>query len=116
MRRIFKWLGFTLLGFLLLVAIAVGGSYYYKSEIVAAVNQELKKSVNGDFSIGNVSLSLWDDFPTLSITLRDIFIRGPEYAKYKKDFLSAKKVYVNVELAPLLHKALVVKSIRVTHG
>ena len=116
MKRLFKWIGFTLLGLLLLLATVLGVAYYYKSEIVAAVKQELKESVNGDFSIGDVSLSLWDDFPTLSITLRDIYIRGPQYNTYKTDFFSAKKVFVNVQLAPLLRKNLVVQSIHVTHG
>ena len=116
MRRLFKWLGIVLLALLFLAAAALGAAYYYKSDILLAINQELKKSINGDVNVGGITFSLWDEFPSLSITLHDIYLRGPRYAQYKKDFFGAKKVYVNVQLAPLLRKTIVVRSVRVTNG
>src|SRR5882672_9437316 len=116
MRRIFKWLIFTLLGLLLLLPGILGVAYVYKAEILAEVNLELSKHFNGDFHLGDVSFSFWDEFPNFSITLHEMYIRGPKYMQYGKDFLSAKKVHVNVRLVPLLFKTVEVSSVRVTEG
>src|SRR5258706_8175202 len=42
--------------------------------------------------------------------------RSPHYTQYNKDFFGAEKVYVNVRLAPLLRKSIVVRSVHITHG
>ena len=41
---------------------------------------------------------------------------GTQYARYGKDFFSAKKVYVNIQLAPLFLKTIAVRSVKVSHG
>ncbi len=116
MKRWFKWLGIALLALLFLAAAALGGAYYYKSDILAAINQELSKSINGDFKLGGITFNLWDEFPSLSITLHDIYFRGTHYSQYNKDFFGAREVYVNVRLVPLLRKTIVVRSVHVAHG
>ncbi len=116
MRRLFKWLGLALAVLLFLATAILGAAYYYKSDILAAINQELSKNINGDVNLGGISFSFWDEFPGLSITLHDIYLRGPHYTQYNKDFFGAEKVYVNVRLAPLLRKSIVVRSVHITHG
>jgi len=116
MKSLFKWLGITLLAILFLAAAVLGAAYYYKSDILKAINQELKQSINGEVSLGGITFGLWDESPGLSITLHDIYFRGPHYAQHHKDFFAAKKVYVSVRLVPLLQKTIVVRSVRVTQG
>ena len=116
MKRWFKWLGIASLALLFLAAAALGGAYYYKADILAAINKKLSESINGDVNLGGVTFSLFDEFPSLSITLHDIYFRGPHYSQYHKDFFGAKKVYVNVRLAPLLRKTIAVRSVHVTEG
>src|SRR6267142_3525091 len=100
MKSLFKWLGITLLAILFLAAAVLGAAYYYKSDILKAINQELKQSINGEVSLGGITFGLWDESPGLSITLHDIYFRGPHYAQHHKDFFAAKKVYVSVRLVP----------------
>ena len=116
MRRLFKWLGIALVALLFLAAASLGVAYYYKADILEAINQELGKSINGEVSLGGLTFSLWDELPGLSITLHDIYLRGPHYTQYNKGFFGAKKVYVSVRLAPLFRKKIVVRSIHVTQG
>jgi hypothetical protein len=116
MRRLFKWLGIALLALLFLAAATLGAAYYYKSDILEAINQALRKNINGEVSLGGLTFSLWDEYPGLSITLHDIYLRGPHYTQYNKGFFGAKKVYISVRLVPLLRKSIVVRSIHVTQG
>ncbi len=116
MKRLLRWFGVMVLAFFLLGGATLGVAYYYKSQILEAVNAELRKDLNGDVRIGGLSFSLWDDTPGLAITLHDIYLRGPNYNDFHKDLFSAKKVYVSLRLMPLLHKTLVVRSVRVEHG
>lgn len=115
-KRLLKWFLFFILGLLFLLTIAFGTAYYYKSDILAAVNDAIRKSTNGEAGLRDITFSFWDKVPGLSITLHDIYLRGPQYDLYKKNFLVAGKVYVNVRLAPLFKKTIVVRSVRVTDG
>ena len=70
-------------------------------------------SINGEFDIHDISISLLEDFPNASITLKDIYLRGAQFERYKKDFFKAKKVRLDVSLGRLLRKEINVKSIKI---
>ncbi len=115
MWRFLKWFGFFVLVIIFLLALGLGLAYFYKKEILVAVNKELSKSINGEISIGDIDFGI-REFPNVSITLRTIYLRGPQYARYHKDFLNAEKVFIDLHLRPLLHKEIAIRSIRVITG
>lgn len=116
MKRIIKWIGFLMLGFLFLMFTVFGISYYYKSDILNAVNAELKKNINGDIGIGDIDFSLLEDFPSFSITLKDVYVRGSNYERYHSDFLNAKKLSLDVQIVSFLQKRIVIRSIKLVDG
>lgn len=116
MKRLVKWIGFTLMGFLLLILTIIGISYYYKSDILAAVNKELKKNIQGSIHIGDIDFSFLEDFPSFSITLKDFYLRSKNYNVYKRDFLSAQKISLDVQIVSFLQKKIVIRSVRIIRG
>lgn len=115
MWRFLKWFVFLVLVIVFILTLGLGLAYFYKKEILVAVNKELSKSINGEISIGDIDFGI-QEFPNVSITLRTIYLRGPQYARYHKDFLNAEKVFIDLYLRPLLHKEIVIRSIRVVTG
>lgn len=115
MWRFLKWFVFFVLVIVFILTLGLGLAYFYKKEILVAVNKELSKSINGEISIGDIDFGI-QEFPSVSITLSNIYLRGPQYARFRKDFFRSEKVFVDLYLKPLLHKEIVIRSIRVITG
>jgi len=116
MKRLFKWIGIAFGSFFLSTVLVLGIAYYHKTEILAAVNNELKKNVNGDIRIGDIDFTLLEDFPAFTITLQDIYIRSDNYGIYKKDFLHAEKLSLDVRITSFLQKEIVIRSVKIVTG
>lgn len=116
MKKIFRWFVIFTFGLLVILGIGSGLAWYYKPEITAAIHQKLKENINGDYNIDDIRISIFDDFPAISITLQGIFLRDSLYSFYKKDFLTAQKILLHVSGPRLLFKNIDVKSIKVIRG
>jgi len=116
MKRMFKWIGIVFGSLLLSTILVLGIAYYHKAEILAAVNNELKKNVNGDIHIADIDFTLLEDFPAFSITLKDIYIRPSNYRIYKTDFLHAEKLSLDVRITSFLQKKIVIRSVKIVAG
>lgn len=118
MKRIFRWFLYFIGFIVFLYLTAFGMAMYYEKDILARINQELQKNVDGEVQVGGLSLTIFEQFPSPSITLKDIYLRGPRYDRYHKEFLSAEKVYVNVQAIMLLRgeinlRSLIIKKARI---
>ncbi|MBA4058111.1 MAG: hypothetical protein C0490_25565, partial [Marivirga sp.] len=116
MKRIFRWLAFISIGITLLGVIGVVIIQFYKSEILASVNEKLKETVNGDVNIGDYNITIFHNFPNISITLTDIYLHGPAYSVYHRPFLQAQRIDVNVEPLKLFNKKISIKSVDIENG
>jgi uncharacterized protein involved in outer membrane biogenesis len=87
-----------------------------RKEILAELNQEISNSVHGQVEIGDLKITLLNDFPNLSLSLRNVHLRGPRYDQYKQDFLTAEIIDLNVRPFKLLLKEVSIKSIHVQNG
>ncbi len=87
-----------------LIGIASAVAWHYKPELTAVIHEKIRENINGEFNIDNINVSVIENFPQVAVTLDGIYLRGLRYNTYKKDFLSAKKVIVNVNLFKLLFK------------
>jgi len=115
MWRFLKWFSFLVAAIIFALAVALGLAYFYKKEILKAVNKELSKSINGEISIRDIDFGL-REFPNVSIALSDIYLRGPQYDRFHHDFFKSEKVVIDLYLRPLLHREIVIHSIRVMTG
>ena len=116
MKRILKYAGFTFLALIGLILVAVLVSYSYKKEILEAVNQKLKEEINGDINIGKLRITVFHDFPNVSLSLRDIYLCGQRYGEFHRDFLKAETININVEAIKLFKNEISIKSVDIIEG
>lgn len=116
MKRTFKVVGFILLSLIGISLIAFVVINSYRKEILAAVIQELREEINGDINMGNFRFTIFHDFPNVSLSLQDIYLRGPQYAKFHQDFLKAEAININVEGLKLFRKEVSIKSVDIING
>lgn len=116
MQRIIKWLAIALLGLAVAMLIAIVVIQQYKTEILASINQRLKESVNGDVNIGDYHITVFHNFPNISITLKEIYLHGPAFEVYHRAFLKAERIDVNVEPLKLFSKTISIKSVDIENG
>lgn len=115
MWRFLKWLAIGVFVVLFLLTAGLGLAYYFKADILAAVNRELSKNINGEISVGDIDFTI-RQFPAVSIVLSDMYLRGTQYDRYHKDFFASDRVEIDLHLRPLLHKEIAIRSIRVKSG
>jgi len=116
MKKLAKVIGWTLVTLLVVILIGYGVAVSYKKEILAAVNAKIGESINGTMQIGDLDITLLHDFPNISLSLKDIYLRGPRHDQYQRDFLRADVIDLNVNGWQLLQKEVRVKSIDVVNG
>src|SRR5882757_8903501 len=95
MARVIRWFSYVAVFIFVLFAIGYGIAQLYKPRILEAINRELQAGVNGDFQIGKLDFTIFERFPNFSVTLSDIYLRGPRYEEFRKDIFSASKIYVH---------------------
>ena len=77
--------------------------YFFKDDIKAAIDKELASSINADvhFELDNFSVSLFPNFPNLTVGIEDLSIAGrDEFAG--KTLFSTKNLEVEVNLKKIL--------------
>ena len=116
MKKILKWIGFALLGLTCLFLLAVLFVNIYRKEILDAVNQKLKEEINGDIHIDKFGFTIFHDFPNASLSLRNIYMRGPRYNTYHQDFLTAEVIDIQLEGRKLFRMEVIVKSVDIIDG
>jgi hypothetical protein len=113
MAKLLKVLG----ALVLLGVLVLGGLLLYvqanQQTLIAQVKQKLNEEINGELSIGGVRLSLLNDFPKLSLTLRDFSLRD---SAYRKEIFTADRIYLRLNLLQLFTKQLDFSKITVADG
>ncbi len=90
-------------GILLLIVIvaAIAIPYFFKDEIVAAVKEDINKSLNAKVDFADVNLSLFKSFPDFSFGLEKLTITGiNEFENYK--LLSADNIELSLDLMSVI--------------
>src|SRR6478736_5678772 len=114
MKKTLKYLGYIVLVLATLLGLAFGFVSFYRAEILEAVNLKLKEEINGDIHIGKLGFTIFHDFPNVSISLRNIYIRGLRTKEH--NFLEADIIDINVEGLKLLHREVSIKSVDIIDG
>ena len=116
MARIFRWFFYLIGMFVVLNVLGYVALQFYMPSILETLNRQLKQGINGDFQIGKLDLTIFEQFPNFSIAVSDIYLRGPKYSIYHKDFFQAEKIYVHVRPVDLFRGAINLKSISIKNG
>ncbi len=97
-KKILKFTGIFLF-VVILAAIAI--PYFFKDQIVAAVKEDINKSVNAEVDFADVSLSLLSSFPDFSFGIKELSVIGvDEFAGYP--LVKAKAVNLSLDLMSVI--------------
>jgi hypothetical protein len=110
MKKIFKWLWYTVLLFIFLTVTAYAILYWNRDTLLRALSDQLNKGINGKFHIEKIDFTLLYHFPNFLITLDNVYLRDENYEKYNTDIFSASKIFVDVKLVSLLERKVVIQS------
>ena len=116
MKKTLKWGGIVLLGLTGIFLLAVLFVNIYRKEILEAVNQKLKEEINGDIHIDKLGFTIFHDFPNASLSLQNIYMRGPRDKEFHQDFLKAELIDIQVEAMKLFRMEVSIKSVDIING
>ena len=87
----------------ILLGIVITLPYFFKDDIKAAIDQELAASVNADinFELDNFSVSLFPNFPNLTVGIKDLGVVGRD-AFAGKVLFSTQNFEVEINLKKIL--------------
>jgi hypothetical protein len=116
MTKVIRWFSYAIAFVVLLLAIAYGVAQLYKSTILETINREVQGNINGTFHVGGLDFTIFERFPNFSLTLSDIYLRGPRYDQYAHDIFTADKIYVHVNPLHLIRGVVDLNSIAIEQG
>jgi hypothetical protein len=95
-----KILGLMAILLLLLIVFAAAAPFLFKDKLQALAKKQLNEQLNARTGFSDVSVSLFRNFPKLSVALDDFFIAGE--GQFSKDTLiAAKRIDIAVNLFSL---------------
>jgi hypothetical protein len=99
---------------LLIIILLAGGiafTYFYKDKLISLFVAEINNHINTEVKVEKIDLSLFENFPEISIQLNNVKISEPK--DKKKQFLSAKNIFLSFDIALLLKEIYEIKKIRI---
>ncbi|CAN5846956.1 hypothetical protein BH11BAC4_BH11BAC4_18020 [soil metagenome] len=99
-----KSLGILLVIMAILYFIIVAYVSINKKTIIAQVDYEISKKLNGKVIISDVELSFFRDFPNVSVLLHDVSIRDSMYQQHKHSCFEAEDVFIRLNIWKLIKK------------
>ncbi len=98
-----KWLKRGLIGLFTLVTLLFSGLVIavtvYEDEIVKFALQSVQGNLKTKSSIREADLTLWNNFPSVSIRFKDIYVE--ENSKARDTLLFAKELYLSFDIVDL---------------
>ncbi len=118
-----RWLKYGLIAigsvFSLIVVLFAGASIYINSNKAKLINQfkkEVETKYHSQINIENISLSLFKQFPSISLLVENVEARGPMYVIHKRKVFSASKIYLRLNMLQLLIGKIAIGKTLVTNG
>lgn len=113
-----KWLKRILIGLFAVVALLFSGLVIavtvYEDEIVTYALQSVQENLTTKSSIKEADLTLWNNFPSVSIRFKDIYIE--ENSKSHDTLLFAKELYLSFDIIDLFSGKYNIDEIEARNG
>ncbi len=87
-----------------------------KADILKNVTEKIENEINGNVSIGDVSLSFFRNFPKISVLLNEVKITDLQFKNHHYPFFKGEDVFVQVDAWKLLQNQFAVKGIKIEHA
>ena len=114
-KRIIRWTLFPIAGIILLVGIAVAILYSQQQRLVKLAVSELNKRLPGELAVGGSDISLFQNFPYISIGLNQVQFY-PNKQPGTRPLYEAERLYVGFSLPDILQERYRVRAIALKNG
>ncbi len=118
-----RWLKYALIGvgsiFTLILLLFAGVSIYInsnKAELISKFKKEAASKYHTQITIDDLSLSLFKEFPSISLLVENVDAQGPMYKIHKHKFFTASKIYLRLNMLALLTGKLSIGKTLITNG
>ena len=102
MRKVFKWVKYAVAVLALFTAVVFAVAYWKRDDVLEKLNVYLNEQINGEIHIGKLDFTILHQFPQFSVTLHDVYLRGPQYETYHHDFFTADRIFLNIGVFELI--------------
>jgi AsmA protein len=110
--KFFKWTGISVLGILLLMFLL---PYLFPTFVSNKIKQWANSSIQSELNFSKARLSFFNHFPSLTLTLYDVTLKGSEPFK-QETLVNAKEVALGVNLFSLFGKTIKIDEVYFTKG
>lgn len=114
-RILLRWLLFPVISLIILAGISVAILYSQQQRLVGMAVQELNKQLPGKLAIGGSDISVFQNFPYISIGLKNVQFYASKAATGKPIY-EAERMYIGFSLPDLLKQQYHVKAIVLKNG
>ncbi len=88
-----------------------------KKSLLEKARTEINKQINGSVQIGQLDISLFRHFPSITLRLSDVVLRDSAWPQHHHDLLQAGNVYISCSLLrSLRHRRIELSTIFLEHG
>ncbi|MBA2423455.1 MAG: hypothetical protein H0V61_09585 [Chitinophagales bacterium] len=88
----------------------------YKKEILANINEDINERIHGTFLIKDLNYTIFNRFPSISLTLTDAFVRDTLYPFHKEELFRAGKIFLEIDVMKLLRGEINLKTITIQNA
>ena len=108
------WFNGILLGFIMLITIAV---FLFKDDICGIVIDEINDKLKSRVSVSSVDLSFWGSFPNLSVDFNDVFIQDSyKDSRVFDTLLYSQRIRLKFNPIDIYRENYNVKSLEISEG
>lgn len=112
-KKSLRWL----VGIFVCLIIAYGGLAFYlhthKDEVLKKVTESLNNSLSGELTVGSMETTLIQDFPGISVQLKNVSLHDSLYVQHKHPFLKAGRMGVSINTMALVRGTVQVSRIEI---
>ena len=87
-----------------------------KEDIVKNLTTKIENQINGKVTIGDISLSFLQNFPRVSVLLKEVEITDLRFTNHHHPFFKGEDVFVQIDAVKLLQKQFIVSGIKIEHA
>jgi len=108
-------LGFGAFLLIYIIAEVILAKVFLKN-IETGINSTLNEKINGDASISHCGISIFDNFPNVSITIKNLNISGPNYPITKVAILKADEINLQIKILQLIQGKIAFSKISIKNS
>ena len=115
-----RWLLYLVFGFIIFISLFLLGAGWYiqnnQQKIENLIYSQLKDKINAKVSIGRIGVTMFNNFPNLELTFKNVKIEDSLANIHKRPLLDIEHVYIDVNIWSLPYKKVEVENITVSNG